>query len=200
MTPSPTDNKQSSKLKKNSTEIKKPRGNNINHSQRRVHKTTRLTTAALLATIALIFSYIEAILPLSVGVPGVKLGIANLVVLVAIYKLDFRYALGINVIRILVAGLLFTGVFGALYSLAGGLLSLCIMYLLKRTGLFSIIGVSMAGGVAHNIGQILVAAFVISNLRMFLYLPVLMFSGIISGILIGIVAFYITDKIPDKFF
>lgn len=163
-------------------------------------KTSRLTAAALLATIALIFSYIEAILPLSVGIPGVKLGIANLVVLVAIYKLDFRYALGINVIRILVAGLLFSGVFGAMYSLAGGLLSLCVMYLLKKTDLFSIVGVSMAGGVAHNIGQILVAAFVISNLRMFLYLPVLMFSGIISGILIGIVAYYIVDKIPSRFF
>ena len=162
--------------------------------------TKKLTTAALFAALALIFSYIEAILPLSVGIPGVKLGIANLVVLIALYRADFRTAMGINVIRILVAGLLFNGVFGMLYSLAGGMLSLFVMYLLKKTNLFSVTGVSMAGGVAHNMGQLLVASFVVSNLRMFFYLPILMFSGIISGILIGITAYFVNKKIPTSIF
>lgn len=149
---------------------------------------SKLSLAALMAALAMIFSYVEAVIPVSTGIPGVKLGIANLVVLVAIYELDWRYALGINMVRIAVTGLLFTGPFGALYSLAGGLLSLAVMLALKRSGLFSVIGVSMAGGVAHNAGQLLVASLVVSELRMFMYLPVLMLSGLASGIIIGFLA------------
>lgn len=159
----------------------------------------KVAYTALLTALALIFSYVEAIVPVSVGIPGVKLGIANLVVLVALFTLDFRYAFAVNMIRILVNGLLFTGLFGALYSLAGGILSLLVMWLLSRTRLFSIVGISMAGGVAHNIGQLLVASFVISDLRIFSYLPVLMFSGIISGILIGFLAHYVLKSIRIVF-
>ena len=154
----------------------------------------------MFAALALIFSYIEAILPLSTGIPGVKLGIANLVVILALYNMNFRYAMGINVIRILVAGLLFNGLFGALYSLAGGVVSLTVMWLLKRTGLFSMAGVSMAGGLAHNMGQLLVASALVSNLKMFVYLPVLMFSGIAAGILIGITASVVNGRVPKDVF
>lgn len=163
-------------------------------------KTRRIAVSAMFAALALIFSYIEAILPLSTGIPGVKLGIANLVVILALYNMDFKYAMGINVIRILTAGLLFNGAFGALYSLAGGVLSLTVMWLLKKTGLFSMAGVSMAGGVAHNMGQLLIASALISNLRMFIYLPVLMFSGLAAGILIGITATIINDRVPKHVF
>ena len=151
----------------------------------------RIAMAALLAALALIFSYVEAMIPSPVAIPGVKLGVANLVILIALYQLDFKYAIAIHLVRIVVSGLLFSGVFGILYSLAGGMLSLIVMWLLKKTGLFSIVGVSMAGGVAHNIGQILVASAVVSDLKMFAYLPVLMFSGIISGILIGFLCHYV---------
>ncbi|MCR4712440.1 MAG: Gx transporter family protein [Clostridia bacterium] len=151
----------------------------------------RIAFTALLAAVALIFSYVEVLIPLPVGIPGVKLGIANLVVLIALYEYGMKPALAVNLIRILVAGLLFTGLFGAVYSLAGAALSLLVMALLKRTGLFSVVGVSMAGGVAHNIGQLLVAAALISDLRIFLYLPVLMFSGLVSGILIGFLCWYV---------
>ena len=163
-------------------------------------KTTAHTVAlsAMLAALALIFSYIEAILPLNVGIPGVKLGIANLVIIIALSTLGFRYAMTINVLRILVAGLLFNGFFGAMYSLAGGVLSLCIMFLLKKTNLFSTIGISMAGGVAHNLGQLLVAALIVSTMKLFYYFPVLLFSGMISGILIGIVAHLVLKKLPDR--
>ena len=163
-------------------------------------RTRRIAVSAMFAALALIFSYIEAILPLSTGIPGVKLGIANLVVILALYNMNFRYAMGINVIRILVAGLLFNGLFGALYSLAGGVVSLTVMWLVKRTGLFSMTGVSMAGGVAHNMGQLLVASALVSNLKMFVYLPVLMFSGIAAGILIGITASVINERVPKDVF
>lgn len=163
-------------------------------------RTRRIAVSAMFAALALIFSYIEAILPLSTGIPGVKLGIANLVVILALYNMNFRYAMGINVIRILVAGLLFNGLFGALYSLAGGVVSLTVMWLLKRTGLFSMTGVSMAGGVAHNMGQLLVASALVSNLKMFVYLPVLMFSGIAAGILIGITASVVNERVPKDVF
>lgn len=152
--------------------------------------------AAMLAALALIFSYIEAILPLSAGIPGVKLGIANLVVIVALYVLGFKYAMIVNVLRILVAGLLFNGAFGAMYAMAGGVLSLTVMYLLKKTNLFSTVGISMAGGVAHNLGQLLVAALIVSTMKLFYYFPVLLFSGMISGILIGIVAALTLKRLP----
>lgn len=151
-----------------------------------------------MTALALIFSYVEAILPFNIGIPGVKLGVANLVVIIALYILDGRYALMINMIRIVVAGLLFSGVFGILYSLAGGLLSLGMMVLLKRTRLFSIIGISVAGGVMHNTGQLLTAAFIIGNIRIFIYFPVLIFSGVGFGAVIGIVAWIILRKLPDN--
>ncbi|MBP3815631.1 MAG: Gx transporter family protein [Firmicutes bacterium] len=157
-------------------------------------RTKKLATAAILATLALIFSYLESLIPLSFTIPGVKLGIANLVILIALYKLDFKYALAINLVRILVSGLLFSGVFGIIYSFAGGLLSLLVMWLLKSTNLFSIVGVSMAGGVAHNIGQLLVASLIVSDFRMFIYMPILMFSGLISGIVLGYVCYYILNR------
>lgn len=158
--------------------------------------TKKLTMTALLAALALIFSYIEVLIPFSPAIPGIKLGIANLVVIVALYHMGLKYAITINVVRIFIAGLLFSGVFGIIYSLAGAILSMTVMLLLKKTGLFSVAGVSMAGGVAHNLGQILAAAFLVSNLSIFIYFPVLIFSGLISGALIGIVAYIILKRLP----
>lgn len=143
---------------------------------------------ALMASLALIFSYVEAIIPYNPGIPGVKLGIANIVTVIALYKFGWKDAAAVSLIRIVVAGLLFNGLFGMLYALAGAVISFVGMVVLKRTGLFSITGVSMAGGVLHNLGQLLVAAALIEDLRMFFYFPVLLFSGIISGIAIGVAA------------
>lgn len=163
-----------------------------------INKTRKLTIAALLAALALIFSYIEVLIPFNPGIPGIKLGIANLVIIIALYYLGVRYALLINIIRILIGGLLFSGLFGAAYSLAGALVSMLVMVLLKKTGLFSVTGISMAGGVAHNLGQILVAAFLVSNIKIFVYFPVLIISGVISGAIIGIIAYLILQKLPKK--
>lgn len=158
-------------------------------------KTKRLALCGMMAALGLIFSYVEAMIPISVGIPGVKLGVANLVIIVALYVLGGRYAFSINVIRILVAGLLFNGAFGALYSLAGACVSFVVMSILKKTGWFSIVGVSMAGGVAHNVGQILVAATIIENLRLFMYFPVLLASGMVTGIVIGVVAYAVMNRL-----
>ncbi len=159
-------------------------------------RTKRLTLSAVLTAAAMIFSYIEALFPLPVPVPGIKLGLANLVIIIAVYRLGFRYAFVINFLRISAAGLLFTGLSGAVYSMAGGMLSLAVMYVLYRTGLFSMTGVSMAGGVFHNLGQLAEACQVMSNLRLMSYFAVLLFSGMISGILIGIVATLLNAKLP----
>ena len=131
-----------------------------------------------MAALALIFSYVEAIIPYSPGVPGIKLGIANIVTVIALYKFGPKDAAAVSIIRIVIAGLLFNGLFGMLYSLAGAAVSLIGMILLKKTDLFSVVGVSMAAGVLHNLGQLLMAAALISDLRIFFYFPVLLFSGI----------------------
>ena len=163
-------------------------------------KTRRLTLSAILVTLAMIFSYIEFLIPISIGIPGIKLGFANLVIVIALYCLDARYAFAINIVRIILNGLMFTGVFAMTYALAGGLLSLLTMCLLKKTGRFSMIGVSMAGGVAHNLGQLIIASLMVENIKMFLYFPVLLLSGLITGILIGTAAAVLYSSIPDRLF
>ena len=147
-----------------------------------------IARVGLLAALALIFSYVEAIIPYNPGIPGIKLGIANVVTVIALYKFGAKDAAAVSVIRIVIAGLLFNGLFGMLYSLAGAVLSLTGMIALKKTGLFSVTGVSMAAGVLHNMGQLLVAAALIEDRRIFFYFPVLLFSGIAAGILVGIAA------------
>ena len=142
----------------------------------------------LMASLALIFSYVEAIIPYNPGIPGIKLGIANVVTVIALYRFGPKDAVAVSIIRVVIAGLLFNGLFGMLYSLAGAALSLAGMIMLKKTGLFSVTGVSMAAGVLHNLGQLLMAAALIEDLRIFFYFPVLMFSGIAAGILVGIIS------------
>lgn len=158
--------------------------------------TRRLAFGAMFTALALIFSYVEFLIPLPVPVPGIKLGLANLVIIIAIYRMGFKYAFTINCVRIIASGLLFSGVFGMIYSFAGGLLSLTVMYILYRTGRFSIVGVSMAGGVLHNLGQLLTACLIVSNIRLMSYFAVLLFSGLTSGILIGILAYHIEKRLP----
>ena len=157
-------------------------------SARKTVSTSFIARVGLMAALALIFSYVEAIIPYNPGIPGVKLGIANVVTVIALYRFGPKDAAAVSVIRIVVAGLLFNGLFGMLYSLAGAALSLIGMIALKKTGLFSVTGVSMAAGVLHNLGQLLMAAALIDDLRIFFYFPVLMFSGIAAGILVGIIS------------
>lgn len=163
-------------------------------------RTSKLTIAAMLSCLALIFSYIEFLIPIDFGMPGIKLGLANLLIVIALYGLEWKYALTINIVRITLSGLLFSGVFGVIYSLSGGLLSFLVMVILKKSKKFSIVGVSMAGGVFHNLGQILMAAKLVSNIKIFYYFPVLLFSGMATGILIGFIAHYLAIKMPSGLF
>jgi heptaprenyl diphosphate synthase len=117
-----------------------------------------------------------------------------------LYRLAARYAAAVNLIRVALAGLLFTGAFAALYSLAGCIVSFLVMWLCKKSGLFSIIGVSMAGGVFHNLGQLCVAMAAVSGLQLIHYMPVLIVSGIVAGIIVGIGAQILVDRIPAKLF
>lgn len=152
-------------------------------------QTRKLALTAILIALALIFSYIEILIPFNFGVPGIKLGLANLVVIVALYTIGYSCAFTVNCLRILLAAFLFGNFSMAIYSLAGALLSFAVMCLLKWTKQFSIVGVSMAGGVFHNIGQVVVAAMVVENLKLLVYLPVLLIAGIITGTLIGIISY-----------
>ena len=160
----------------------------------------RVALTGMMASLALIFSYVEVLFPFNAGIPGVKLGLANLVPLIILYRLDARYAFAANLIHVILAGLLFSGLFAALYSLAGSLTSFLVMYLLKKTRLFSVIGVSTAGGVFHNLGQLIVAMLAVSGPQLFHYMPVLIISGMIAGIIVGIGASILLDRIPEKLF
>lgn len=149
----------------------------------------------LLVALAFIFSYLESLLPLTLGIPGIKLGLANLVVVVTLYCLGARAGLAVALLRILLAGLTFGSLTTMLYSLAGGLLSYGVMLLCRRCRHLSVIGVSMAGGVSHNIGQIIVAAAVTATPQVVWYLPVLILAGLATGALIGFISALLLPKL-----
>lgn len=147
--------------------------------------------------LALIFSYVEALIPFSFGIPGVKLGLANLVIVIALYKIKFGEVLLLSVTRVVLAGFMFGNYFSIVYSLAGGLLSLAVMALLKKDGGFGVLGVSMAGGVSHNVGQLAVAMLVVETFSVIYYLPVLLAAGAITGFFIGLLSGQILQRLKD---
>ena len=138
--------------------------------------------------LALIFSYVESLITFHIGIPGVKLGLANLIIVIALYKMNVKSAYLLSVTRVVLSGFMFGSLFGIFYSLAGGMLSLTVMTILKKSGGFSIMGISIAGGVSHNIGQLIVAMLVVETYSVAYYLPVLLTAGLITGLIIGITA------------
>ncbi len=150
--------------------------------------TKKLTTLGLSVALALILSYVESLLPPLVAVPGVKVGLPNVVILFLLYRYGWREAGGVSLIRLLLTAALFTGFAAFFYGLAGAALSLLGSALLKRTDRFSSPGVSVAGGVLHNLGQIALAALVLDSGYIFAYLPVLLLSGTVAGVLVGLLA------------
>lgn len=150
--------------------------------------TKRAAYCAMLTALAMIFGYVEALIPFGIGIPGVKLGLANIVIVLALYILPAYQAFAIQLMRIVLVSFLFGNLSMTLYSLAGGVLSFLVMWLLKRGDGFSITGVSIAGGVSHNIGQLVVAVLVVQNLKIAFYFPALMIAGLITGCLIGMLA------------
>lgn len=150
--------------------------------------------------LALILSYVESLIPFYFGIPGVKLGLANLIVVIMLYAVGAKEAFAISMLRILLSGFLFGNLFSILYSFAGGILSFLVMWLVKRTGKFHVMSVSICGGITHNIGQILVASVIVETYSIFYYIPVLLIAGLITGMLIGVIASEVSDRLkPDQF-
>lgn len=152
-----------------------------------MNRNKKLANMAMLVALAMIFSYVESLIPINFGVPGMKLGVANLVTVTGLYFLEIPEVLAVSVLRVLLTGFLFEGM-SIIYSLAGAVVSLLAMVLVKKMDGISIVGVSITGGVFHNIGQILVAMAVVENLKLIYYLPVLLVAGTVTGFVIGIVA------------
>ena len=146
--------------------------------------------------LALICSYVESLIPFYFGIPGVKLGLANIVVVLMLYYTGAKEAFLVSMLRILLAGFLFGNLFSILYSFAGAVLSFFCMYVLKKMGKLNILSVSAAGGITHNLGQILVAAWIVENLNLFFYFPVLLLAGMITGVFIGIISREILIRLP----
>lgn len=151
----------------------------------------------LLTALALILSYVENLISFQTGIPGVKIGLANLAVLICLYLFSWREAMILTIVKAVVSGFLFGNLFMIAYSLSGALVSAITMILLKKSGLFHVPVVSAAGGVMHNMGQLLVALFVVETYSVVYYMPVLIFSGMITGIVIGMAASLVLPYIQN---
>ena len=158
----------------------------------------KLCYLALFCAIAIVLSYIESLIPLYLGVPGAKLGLANVVTLTLLLCFGLKESLVVTLLRIMIVAMVFTNLYMFLYSLVGGILSLLMMLLFKKTRLFSNIIVSMIGGIFHNVGQLLVAMYFFSSTVFMYYLPYLLIFGVLSGIGIGILSEIIYTKIGQR--
>ena len=157
--------------------------------------TKQMVTLSALVAVAMILSYVESMIPAFVAVPGVKMGLSNIATVFALYSLGWPYAICVSVVRVLLSSLLFGNFVSLIYSLSGAFLALEIMILLKKLDKFSTVGVSVAGGVGHNIGQTIAACIVMENAAISLYIIPLLVSGTISGVLIGLVAGNLVERV-----
>ena len=160
-------------------------------------KTKKVAMLGLTIALAMIMSYIEALVPLSFAVPGIKMGLANIVIIFVLYKIGTKEAILVSLIRVILVSLLFSNVMAMAYSIAGAVLSLSVMWLLKKTDKFSFIGVSIAGGIMHNVGQIIMAVILLGTEQIALYLPVLIITGTVTGVVIGIVSGLVINRFKN---
>lgn len=148
----------------------------------------KVAGCGMLIALAMVFSYVEVLIPINFGIPGMKLGAANLVIVIGLYLLKPQEVLMISMIRIFLMGYMFGNGVSLLYSFAGGIVSFLLMAVIRKMKGFSVVGVSIIGGVSHNIGQLLAAAWIIRNRNLFYYLPALLAAGTATGALIGILS------------
>lgn len=153
----------------------------------------------MLVAAAFVLSYVEALIPISLGVPGVKLGLPNLVIVLCLYECSPSQTVGISLARVVLTGLTFGSLSTMAYSLTGSMLSLAVMFLLKKAKKFSVYGVSIAGGIAHNIGQILVAMTVLQTGLLVYYLPFLLVAGCLAGAAIGVAGGMLAKRLHGVF-
>ncbi len=157
-------------------------------------KSRKIAFLGLLIALAFVLSYVEMLLPINIGIPGAKVGLANLVIMVALYTIGERNAFILSVVRVVLVGLTFGNLAMMIYSLAGAMLSFVAMLIAKRIKLFSVTGVSVIGGVFHNLGQIIVAIIVLDTASLIYYFPFLVVVGTVSGIVIGIISGMIIER------
>lgn len=164
-----------------------------------MNKTKKLTLLSIFTAVALVLSYIEMLLPpVYSAVPGVKIGLANIIIIFLMYKFSFKSAAVVSAVRVVLISLMFGNAIILVYSLAGAVLSLCFMAILKKTNLFSILGVSIVGAVTHNLGQVITAIILMETVQIGYYMVVLSISGTLAGIAVGIVSAYVL-KYTKKF-
>ncbi|MGE4214585.1 MAG: Gx transporter family protein [Anaerotignaceae bacterium] len=152
----------------------------------------------IFAALSILMGYVEAIIPVPLPVPGIKLGLSNVIVLLALYVMGTKEAFYISIIRVFISALLFRGFLGFWYSMAGAFLSYIVMVFAKKSGKMSTIGVSVLGGIFHNLGQIAVACVILGRTVVVYLIPVLMVSGVATGFAIGVVAGYCTKYLQNR--
>ena len=158
--------------------------------------TRKIAYMGMFIAVAMVFSYVESLIPVNISVPGVKLGLANLVTIVVMFKMDVRSAWVISLIRVVLSALLFGNLSIMVYSLAGAVLSLLVMTLCMKLKIFGLLGTSILGAVSHNAGQIIMAAILMKSGNIMLYIPVLCISGTIAGICIGLAGAVLVRNLP----
>ncbi len=165
----------------------------------RNHRVTgkKVAYLGIFASLAILFGYIETLIPFPFGIPGMKLGLANIMTVTILYLFGTKEAAAVSAVRILVVSMLFGSLYSMLYSLAGAVLSLIMMLLMKKVKQFSITGISIGGGIAHNIGQIFVAVLVVSEIRLTSFVPFLIISGAGTGLLNGIISKILVQRLQN---
>jgi len=158
-------------------------------------KTLQLTTMAFVIAFAMILSFVESRIPAFVAIPGVKVGLANIAVIFTLYKLGVKEAITVSIIRVLLISMLFGSPVSLIYSISGATLSLATMILLKKLTPLTEVTISVTGGVMHNVGQIAAASFMLSTNVVMYYLPFLLVSGTIAGVVVGIASAILIKRI-----
>ena len=166
----------------------------------RNHHSKKIAFLGVCTSVALVLAYVESLIPpLYAAVPGIKLGLPNVAIIFVLYRYGVKEAAAVSLVRMAAVALLFGNPMTFAYSLAGGFLSLTAMALLRKINSFSIVGVSVAGGVSHNVGQILTAMLLLNTAQLGYYLVVLTVTGTVAGILIGLCGSLLIKRIPKKF-
>lgn len=159
-------------------------------------ETRKIALLGVLTSVALVLSYLEAMLPpISTAVPGIKMGLPNIIIIFLLYKFGLKEAVTVSIIRVFIVALLFGNVMTLAYSVAGAVLSIALMTIMLKLDWFSTIGVSVVGGISHNLGQILVAIFLFDTIQIGYYMIVLSITGTIAGIVIGIISSILVKKL-----
>ena len=161
-------------------------------------QTRKVAQIGVLVALAMVLSYVESLFPAFIAVPGVRIGLANIAVVFALYRLGFKEALGISLVRVVLSSLLFGTVLSMAYSAAGAILSLLMMAALKRTRLFGTVAVNVVGGVSHNLGQIAIACLILQSRAIAYYIPVLILSGVAAGVVIGLVSAVVLERLQGE--